>query len=145
MKKTSFLAWGLILLTMPSSEADSTARFDDKIEQLDVEGTWMEVSQTIDSRNVQSRKTTITFRRGDYTWVGAEPQPYGMYKIDVHFDPPHLDKMPVKEELRGNVFLCIFRVSGDTLTIAYDIETHDRPKSFDQPRIVICTYRRLKD
>jgi hypothetical protein len=87
-----------VLLVLPLFGSDSPKEYDDKTENVGIEGKW----RLIDGKNV------VTFRSGTYTVDDGDGNPWrGTYRTDKSHYPHHLDLFPSNGPYKGkrsNIF-----------------------------------------
>lgn len=108
-----------------------------------IEGTWIATAivndgETVPEENVKKAMLTVVFQDGKYTveLAGKEVET-GKYKTDAAKKPAtiDLDIVKGKESDQGKMQLGIYKIEGETLTIAMTpAGTKERPKDFEPPK-----------
>ena len=134
-----------VLFVVPLLGSDSPKEYDDRTENVGIEGTWRMTEQELKGQKITDVKCVDTFRNGIYTfqWDNKRPTRWN-YRIDTACKPHHLET-PLPNELNKGVLMFIYQIDGDKLRMAMFIPPEMRyPRDFHDAGIVIYTYKRVK-
>jgi len=130
MRRTILLLAG-VLLCVVALGSDSPKEYDDKTENVGIEGRW--------------RLTEIIDWNGEKQGIqDMRPFRFENYRIDKNHNPPHLDRSFA--DFKGRTFRFIYQLDGDTLRIAGNERGNfgRRPEGFNDIGNYVWTYKRVK-
>jgi uncharacterized protein (TIGR03067 family) len=97
------------------------------------QGTWRAVSFEHDGKQTPSEKLKpikLTVEGTNYTFENGDFKESGTYKFDPSQKPKALDIVVGGGADKGKVYLVIYKVDGDELTICLESENKHRPTEF---------------
>ena len=97
------------------------------------QGTWKAVSIQHDGKLSPPEKLkpiTLTVEGAKYHFQNGDFSERGTYKFDPDQSPKALDIVVGEGPDKGKVYLVIYKVEGDRLTICLESENKNRPKQF---------------
>lgn len=116
----------------------------------ELQGTWQPIEAKIGDVELikeQLAATKLTIKDDGYQVTVGDTVDQGTWKIDADAKPKTMDIMCQEGPNKGKTLLCIYEVSGDSLTVAYSFTGKERPTEFktggDAMRAVI-KYQRKK-
>jgi uncharacterized protein (TIGR03067 family) len=124
--------FALILVAGSLLAADSP----DLATKKDIEkwqGTWRAVSMEKDGKASPSEsleKIKLTVTNTDYHFQNGAFSEHGSYKFYASKSPKELDIVVGEGADKGKVYLVIYKVEGDELTICLESANKNRPKEF---------------
>jgi uncharacterized protein (TIGR03067 family) len=123
-----------VLCVLALLGSDSPREYDNRTEYTGLDGTWQMVDAAI---VLTCRGSTWKFNTGGRdSWRGTQ-------RIDITREPHHLDLYYENGPYQGKTLKCIYKIDGDTLTIAgYSAEK--RPTGFQEAMILISKYKRIE-
>jgi uncharacterized protein (TIGR03067 family) len=130
------------LLVLPSLGSDSPKEYDGATEEDELRGEWRVVIIEDETRILDNGALGVrTFRSGKWTYSNGQVSVAGAYTADARYKPPRLDMVGrgANEGLRS---LCIYRIDGDTLRLAFPRSGTDRPTTFTGD-VVLVTLKRV--
>ncbi|HEX3726738.1 MAG TPA: TIGR03067 domain-containing protein [Pirellulales bacterium] len=120
--------WALAL-AMALVAADAAKGAADKDIQL-WQGTWRVVSMETDGRMAPAEKLAnmkLTVSDLDYQFQNGDFSERGSYKFDAAKEPRHVDIVVGPGPDKGKIYLAIYQVQGNKLTICLDAANRIRP------------------
>ena len=97
------------------------------------QGTWKAVSMEHDGKSTPPEKLQpikLTVEGANYHFQNGEFSERGAYKFDPKHVPKTLDIVVGEGPDKGKVYLVIYKVEGDRLTICLESANKSRPKQF---------------
>lgn len=107
-------------------------------------GQWTPVSATMGGNDfpvANFNGGTLRMNNGAYEFAGDN----GTYAILSYDVPARMDILGVSGPNAGKTIPALYRISGDELTVAYQLGTGVRPRDFSSPtgsKILVIRYRR---
>jgi uncharacterized protein (TIGR03067 family) len=146
MRRTVWLL--AALLALPSLGSDAPREYDGAANADELEGTWAFVMGGIPGAinvDVPGLPTVQTFRRGKWEYrQGGEVVSEGVYATDTSRNPATLDEITKGGGQAVSESRMIYRIDDDTLRTAQRVGEGRRPKRFDEGRIYIAIWKRVK-
>ena len=140
------LAVGIVIsLSLAAAAGDAAA--DAKKE---LQGAWQPIEAKIgegDLTKDQLAATVLTTKDDGYMVTLGDTVDQGTWKIDAGAKPKTMDIMGTEGPNKGKTLLCIYEISGDSLTVAYSFNGKDRPTEFKtggDPTRAVIKYQRKK-
>lgn len=127
-----------LFAAVPAVAADPTA------------GKWVIESVSRDGKPDDSLKGAVRVHDGDkYTVTpaaGSTAQPVtGTFTADAGKTPATIDMKPESGRYKGKTLLGVFKLDGDTLTVAFAEPGRPRPTGFDGGAgVVVAVHKRVK-
>jgi uncharacterized protein (TIGR03067 family) len=124
------------------------ARADDA---KDLEGTWTPTSAELPGTKFPDevlKTIKLVIKDGKYTVTVGKEEDKGTCKIAPDKKPKELDITGTDGPNKGKNFPCIYELTGDTLTICYDLAGKERPTEFKvKPNTMqfLAKYKRVKE
>jgi uncharacterized protein (TIGR03067 family) len=131
-----------VLLVAPSLGSDAPKEYDGTAEADAIAGTWKPTRLLTSGESFDAEwmfGEMMTCRSGTY-FVGDTLR--GSYRTDPRALPAHLDRTPSHGPCEGRTIRCIYRLEGDTLTVAFRGDGK-RPTEFDDATATL-TFKRVK-
>jgi hypothetical protein len=134
---------GCVSLSAVAGDAASDAK-------KELQGTWQPIEAKIGEGELtkeQLAATRLTIKDDGYTVTLGEKVDQGTWKIDADAKPKTMDITGQEGPNKGKTFLCIYEISGDSLTVAYSFTGKDRPTEFKtggDPTRAVIKYERKK-
>jgi uncharacterized protein (TIGR03067 family) len=143
MRRTIWLLAG-VLLCLVALGSDSPKEYDDKVEANNFQGEWHEVSADRNGVDVPRGKWSLVFRNGKYEGVTDHETDSGTYLLSGRSAilRLHLVSASGRNTCSSGKFLT--RVEGDTLKLAYYMGAGEWPTSFEEKKVVVSAFRRVK-
>jgi uncharacterized protein (TIGR03067 family) len=97
------------------------------------QGTWTALSFEHDGRQTPPEKLKpikLTVAGDKYHFQNGDFSEHGSYKFNPGVDPKALDIVVGEGPDKGKVYLVIYKVEGDTLTICLESDNKRRPQEF---------------
>jgi len=116
----------------------------------ELQGTWQPIEAMIGEVELtkeQLAATKLTIKDDGYLVTAGETVDQGTWKIDADAKPKAMDIVAQEGPNKGKALLCIYEVSGDSLTVAYSFTGKDRPTEFKtggDPMRAVIKYQRKK-
>jgi len=129
-----------ILFVFPLLGSDSPKDYDDSIIMGDAcLGEWTRLTLRIGgNESTLNDGWTLTIRRDNFSEsVGA--QPIGTWPCRIELGSPNRLTLPSPKS-----YQFLFRVEGETLILGYYNGAVGRPKGWDDPKIHVSTFKRVK-
>jgi len=117
------------LWSLAADASDEAAKRD--IEKW--QGAWQAVSMENDGKPMaadQLKKIELNVKGTDYHFRNGSFNEHGSYKFYAAKNPKELDIVAGDGADKGKVYLVIYKVEGDKLTICLDAANNTRPKKF---------------
>jgi len=131
--------------------ADDAQKGDAQTSDADaIQGKWLPSEAEIAGKKYpdEVRKTiTLEIKDGKYTVTAGPELDRGTVKLDPSAKPKTLDVTGTEGPNKGNTFLAIYELDGDTLRICYDLSGKGRPTEFKtkpDTKLFLVTYKRDK-
>ena len=137
-----------VLLLVTSSFAFGA---DEKNDVSALKGTWLPVSAEMSGQKVPDevlKLIQLTIDNEKYTVIDGKATDKGKIIYDSSGKLKTMDITGEDGPNKGKTFLAIYELSGDSLTICYDLEGKERPaefKSKEKTKLFFVTYKRKKD
>jgi uncharacterized protein (TIGR03067 family) len=118
--------------------------------RADVEGSWRPVTAELDGNRLPGAELAelrLTLTATSYTLTNALGDDRGVVKKDGSQTPMTMDVTGTEGPNQGKTMLAIYQLSGDRLTICYDLTGKSRPTKFETrpgSRRFLVTYQRQK-
>jgi len=128
MKTLLLMAW-MTLFFANSANAEDTTKTDVAAWQ----GKWQAISMETDGKQSPAddlKKISLSVQGTDYTFRNGDFQEHGTYRFLPNTDPRQLDIVVGDGADKGKVYLVIYRVEGDRLTICLRSDNKQRPTQF---------------
>lgn len=116
----------------------------------ELQGTWQPIEAKIGERELtkeQLAATRLTIKDDGYVVTAGGTVDQGTWKIYADAKPKTMDITGQEGPNKGKTFLCIYEISGDSLTVAYSFTGKDRPtesKTGGDPTRAVIKYERKK-
>jgi uncharacterized protein (TIGR03067 family) len=123
------LAVALVAAWAASATADDPA----EAEARKWQGTWKAVSFEHDGKQTPPEKLKpiqLTVKGHEYHFQNGDFSERGTYQFDPAANPKALDIVVGEGSDKGKVYLVIYKVEGDRLTICLQADNKHRPKEF---------------
>jgi uncharacterized protein (TIGR03067 family) len=123
----------LALLVVGSLAVVAAEKDAVKDEAAKWQGTWRAVSFVHDGKDTPAEKLKpikLTVAGDQYTFENGDFKESGTYRFDPSQNPKALDIVVGDGADKGKVYLVIYKVDGDELTICLESENKHRPKEF---------------
>jgi uncharacterized protein (TIGR03067 family) len=114
-----------------------------------VDGTWQATSAELGGQKFPKTVTDtikLTLEKGKYEVIAESPD-RGTVTYDTKAKPKTMDIQGTDGPNKGKTFLAIYELSGDQLTICYDLSGTSRPtefKTLPKTQLFLVTYKKLK-
>jgi uncharacterized protein (TIGR03067 family) len=122
---------------------------DAKKDESAIDGTWKATSAELSGKELPRKASetfTLSLKNGKYEVVAESPD-RGTVTYNDSAKPKEMDIKGTDGPNKGKTFLAIYELSGDKLTICYDLSGASRPTEFKtQPntQLFLVTYERKK-
>jgi uncharacterized protein (TIGR03067 family) len=97
------------------------------------QGTWRAIAMETDGKPAADDKIKdirLTVTGTDYHFQNGAFSEHGRYKFDATKDPRSLDIVVGDGKDKGKVYLVIYKISDDRLTLCFRSDNKSRPESF---------------
>ena len=144
MKKLALLYAGIVMALPCVARGDDAKKDESKID-----GTWMGKTAELGGKKLPGQAVTglkLTLKKGEYE-VQAESADRGTVTYNDSAKPKEMDIKGVEGPNKGKTILAIYELTGDELTICYDLTGKSRPTEFKtvpKSRLFLVTYERKK-
>lgn len=136
---------GAILVIATAAQA-----YDEKGDSKALQGTWLPTSavlagQPFPEQVIKTMK--LTMKDGRYTVMVGQVQDEGTAKLDSSKTPKTMEIKGTEGPNNGKTFLAIYKITGDTLTICYDLAGKAYPTEFESKpstKLFLVEYKRDK-
>jgi uncharacterized protein (TIGR03067 family) len=143
MRRAVLLLAG-VLLCVVALGSDSPKEYDDKTMVDPLEGRWQMIEWTCDGEKLNGIPEERVYHNGTYTINWSDGDTWrGSYRIDPTRKSSHLDWIPSGGSGKGQTFMNIYQVDGDTLRIAA-VNGKQHPQCFKDKGVYVTTYKRVK-
>jgi uncharacterized protein (TIGR03067 family) len=135
------------LLAVPSLGSDAPTEYEGATEAAGIEGAWQLVAFEYQGGRVKPDLQGVLTCRGETFALAynSVESLRGSYRVDPAQSPPQLDWVPSGGELKGKTLKLLYRIDGDTLTVAFRTgDDWSRPQGFGGKGVATETYRRVK-
>jgi uncharacterized protein (TIGR03067 family) len=142
MRAGSIALLAAVLLSSSSWSDDS------KDDSKKLQGTWLPRSAELAATPLpdETLKTIkLVVKNGKYTVTVGTDTDEGTVKCDPSAKPKSLDIVGTEGPNKGKTILAIYELSGDTLTVCYDLSGKNRPTEFKTKKgsqLFLVTYKR---
>jgi uncharacterized protein (TIGR03067 family) len=144
MKTLALFCTGVVM-TFPAVALSDDAKKDES----KIDGTWLLKTAELGGKKLPEQPgvtVKLTLKKGEYE-VQAESPDRGTVTYDESTKPKEMDIKGVEGPNKGKTILAIYELSGDKLTICYDLSGKSRPtefKTLPKSRLFLVTYERKK-
>jgi uncharacterized protein (TIGR03067 family) len=128
----------------------ATVRCADAAPLKELNGVWAPDSAVMGGVNMSKdelKAIKLALTDGKYVMTNAIGDDKGEFKVDASTDPKSMDIEGKEGPNKGRKFPCIYKLSGDELTICYDLSGKARPAEFqskEKTLIFLAVYHRQK-
>jgi hypothetical protein len=130
-----------VLLVGPLLGSDSPREYENSAVIGDpLAGEWTRVGLVLDGGDLGAPRWVITFRDGKYTGHTGGAAETGNYQVNGW----RLDMVRTGNVVCNSSGHFLFRVEGDTLTLAYHNGAAKRPETFGGKGMAISTFKRVR-
>lgn len=134
-----------VLLIVPLLGSNSPKEYDDRTEEVGIEGTWQLLAVERNGEKVNPITWVLALRGGKFTRADSDGDKVnGVYRFDTTQKPYHLDLIPEP----GTKYVRsaeIAEIHGPTLKTAWTSSCWaNRPSSLHDKDIYVGTFKRLK-
>jgi uncharacterized protein (TIGR03067 family) len=142
-------AFALFALFVVALSTPKWAAGQQQTEEEKLHGTWNYTSFEFMGKSLAVPEgKAFTFSKGGKVVLKSKgkPEQVGSFKIDVSKNPKQIDLINPEEKNKDKmVTQGIYRIEGDTLTMAFFLNTPgERPTAFDSTKAGIMTLKRQK-
>jgi uncharacterized protein (TIGR03067 family) len=133
-----------LLCVLPLLGSDSPKEYDDRTKLVELEGMWRIVSVE-NTGGYYPTSGYMVFREGKFEGTGRGVAPKGNYKVDNTKKPAWLDLTNPPDN--GPAEMCIYRIDGDVLKIAWPLGSDERSERLDiagDRRQSVSTFKRVR-
>lgn len=125
---------------------------DDKANEADLKamvGKWKVEKATLGGMDLTDMVKTLTLELqpgGKWKMMYGEEKADGTVTVDASKTPKELDVKTESGTEKGKTMKGIYKIDGDTMTVAYHVGGDERPKGFNakSDTLLLIVYKRIK-